>query len=161
MDSQKAVLSKTVIPRKISQITTSQNVENQLCPTLRSCGQYQKSLYGTQLARRDSQAPYLLEPIFCCLSPNFPSVSSICWQVSILHQELEGARSIQGYKMTFSSTPHHERISKAVVSREEGLLIYHRGGLVSQEKGYFPSKGPEFGHQDFLFHSIYCPQEGW
>ena len=123
MDSQKAVPSKTVIPRKISQITTSQNVENQLRPTLRRCRQYQGSLHGTKLAGRDSQAPYLPEPIFCCLSPNFPSVSSICWQVSILHQELEGGSSIQGYKMTFSSTPHHERISKAVVSREEGLLI--------------------------------------
>jgi len=36
-----------------------------------------------------------------------------------------------GYKMTFSSTRHQERIPKAVVSREGGLFTYHRGDSIS------------------------------
>ena len=91
--SQDSVPSKKVIPRRISQTTTSHNIENQLRPTLRRCGQYQRSLLDTKLAGRDSQAPYLPEPIFCSFPPNFPTVSSIGWQASIFHQELAGAHS--------------------------------------------------------------------
>jgi len=80
MDSQKTKIqspAKKVIPRRISQTTTSQNIENQLCTTLRRCGQYQQSLHDTKLAGGDSQAPYHPEPVFCSLSTNFPTVSSI------------------------------------------------------------------------------------
>jgi len=96
MDSQKTKIqspAKKVIPRRISQTTTSQNIENQLRPTLRRCGQYQRSLLDTKVAGRDSQAPYLPEPIFCSFPSNFPTISSIGWQASIFHQELEGAHS--------------------------------------------------------------------
>ena len=141
-----------VIPRKISQITTSQNVENQLRPTSGNISDLCMApswLEGTVRPHTFQSPPSVAFLPISLPSPllagrlqffikNWRELTQDPWVLSI----------IKGYKMTFSSTPHQERISKLVVSREEGLFITEE--VQSLKKGVvFKVKDPSLDTRSF------------
>jgi len=144
-----------VIPRKISQITTSQNVENQLRPTSECVGNISNLCMAPSWLEGTVRPHTFQSPSSVAFLPislpspllagrlqffikNWKELTQDPWVLSI----------IKGYKMTFSSTPHQERISKLVVSREEGLFITEE--VQSLKKGVvFKVKDPSLDTRSF------------